>query len=342
MNIEENWEAGLDPATGKPGPRGGKSATPGSGALGTVRDDVTVPWMHGRLRSSRPRRLLQDAARGVSRAPRDLSGRPSRRRRPSRSAGASSTRRSTPSATSGTSPEIPRIRTTAASGSITTAVTAPGHRPSLVTAALWFKGLIGASVFAPANRARPWYQGRPGTCAWTMSSPRSEAEQSKDASGRRCTWPRSAARSSASIRRPALVTLVSSGDPAPAVYFPVGESRRVLGVAAGRMSWRSTSASTLRALDGRTSFDPGDTVTWRQPSGFPLTDVRVLLRLLRAGAVPRRLPVPRGRGRLAHGQRARWCGPRAAMRRGITATAGAIDRALVGRPALHGEARSPP
>ena len=47
VNIEENWEAGLDPATGKPGPRGGKAATPGSGALGTVRDDVTMPWMHG-------------------------------------------------------------------------------------------------------------------------------------------------------------------------------------------------------------------------------------------------------------------------------------------------------
>ena len=57
-----------------------------------------------------------------------------------------------------------------------------GHRPSVLTAALWFKGLLKTSVFAPANRPQPWYHGPP----WDVRMDNAEAEigsRNKDAHG---------------------------------------------------------------------------------------------------------------------------------------------------------------
>jgi len=61
-----------------------------------------------------------------------------------------------------------------------------------------------------------------------------------------------------------VVTLVSNGDPAPAVYFPAGEVVE----SAGSEVLTLTSNNTLKlsTVDG---FRPGDTVTWRQLTGFP-------------------------------------------------------------------------
>jgi hypothetical protein len=47
VNLEENFEAGFDRVTGKPGPRGGTSAAPGGRPLGTVLGDIALPWMLG-------------------------------------------------------------------------------------------------------------------------------------------------------------------------------------------------------------------------------------------------------------------------------------------------------
>jgi len=47
VNIEENFEAGFDRGTGRPGPRGGAAAAPGSKALGTIPGDIALPWMRG-------------------------------------------------------------------------------------------------------------------------------------------------------------------------------------------------------------------------------------------------------------------------------------------------------
>ncbi len=47
VNLEENFEAGFDRVTGKPGPRGGASGMPGSRALGTVLGDIALPWIRG-------------------------------------------------------------------------------------------------------------------------------------------------------------------------------------------------------------------------------------------------------------------------------------------------------
>src|SRR5207245_474268 len=45
VNLEENFEAGFDRVTGKPDPRGGVSAAPGSKPLGTIRGHIALPWM---------------------------------------------------------------------------------------------------------------------------------------------------------------------------------------------------------------------------------------------------------------------------------------------------------
>src|SRR5262249_51067192 len=97
-----------------------------------------------------------------------------------------------------------------------------GHRPSLLTAALWFKGLIPTSVFASVNRAQPWYQGRP----WDVRMDNAESEIGSrilPAPGA----PLHAATVTGAIERvdqaTRVLTLASGGDPEPAVYFPVGE-----------------------------------------------------------------------------------------------------------------------
>src|SRR5215471_17226721 len=47
VNIEENFEAGFDRTTGRPGPRGGATAAPGSNPLGTTPGDIVLPWLRG-------------------------------------------------------------------------------------------------------------------------------------------------------------------------------------------------------------------------------------------------------------------------------------------------------
>ena len=200
VNIEENFEAGFDSRTGKPGPRGGKSAAPGSVPLGSVGQDITVPWLRGAfdrpaalssfkaLRWTSPARSetylvthlggetleislgLIDKALYAERYLQNFAGRPAH-------------------------PYYGRVWLDHNGGD------GSGHRPSLITAALWFKGLLPTSVFASVNRSQPWYQGRP----WDVRMDNAESEigsrMSKDW-GRRSTRPRSPARSSASTRRP--------------------------------------------------------------------------------------------------------------------------------------------
>jgi hypothetical protein len=119
-----------------------------------------------------------------------------------------------------------------------------------------------------------------------------------------------------------VVTLVSKSDPAPAIYFPVAEVVESSG--GGRAEVLAlTSENTLQVstVDG---FRPGDTVTWRQPTGFPLTDVVFYygyyglmqyhdVYQFRVGAVG------------SHMDSGSVVWARAAMRRGITATAGAVS-----------------
>src|SRR5206468_5389687 len=68
-----------------------------------------------------------------------------------------------------------------------------------------------------------------------------------------------------------VVSLLSNGDPAPAVYFPAGEVVESTGGGRAKVLIL-TSPNTLKlsSVDGSR---PGDTMRWRQPSGFPLTDV---------------------------------------------------------------------
>jgi hypothetical protein len=47
VNIEENFAAGFDRATDRPGPRGGTTAAPRSNPLGTTFGDIALPWIRG-------------------------------------------------------------------------------------------------------------------------------------------------------------------------------------------------------------------------------------------------------------------------------------------------------
>ena len=135
-----------------------------------------------------------------------------------------------------------------------------------------------------------------------------------------------------------VVSLVSNGDPAPAVYFPVGEVVETAGGGRAKVLML-TSHNTLKlsTVDG---FRPGDTVRWRQPTGFPLTDVVFYygyyglaqyhdVYQFRVGAVG------------SHMDSGSVVWARAAIRRGITATAGAVtEPASAGVPFM--ATRSPP
>jgi hypothetical protein len=319
VNLEENFEAGFDRVTGKPGPRGGASAAPGSRALGTVLGDIALPWMHGAfdrpdqtnsfkaLRMASPARResylvthlggetletslgLVDKALYAERYLQNFAGRPAH-------------------------PYYGRVWLDHDGG------TGAGHRPSLLTAALWFKGLLETSVFAPANRSQPWYQGPP----WDVRMDNTKAEigsrDPKDAAA-----PPHGATVRGVIERvePAtrVVSLVSNGDPAPAVYFPAGEVVETAGGGRAKVLML-TSHNTLKlsTVDG---FRPGDTLRWRQPTGFPLTDVVFYygyyglkqyhdVYQFRVGAVG------------SHMDSGSVVWARAAIRRGITATAGAV------------------
>src|SRR5262249_53278850 len=90
-----------------------------------------------------------------------------------------------------------------------------------------------------------------------------------------------------------VITLASNDDPAPAVYFPAGQPVESSGGGhAEVLVLASLNTPELSRIDG---FRPGDTIAWRQPTGFPLTDVIFYSGYLRALAVPRRrLSVPSG------------------------------------------------
>src|SRR5262245_17438181 len=220
VNIEENFEAGFDRATGRPGPRGGARAAPESTPLGTVTADIALPWMRNAfdrperngsfktLRLASPERRetylvthlggetlevslgLVDKAVYAERYLQNFAGRPSH-------------------------PYYGRVWLDHNGG------TGAGHRPSLLTAALWFKGLMKTSVFAPVNKAQPWYQGSP----WDVRMDNVEAEigsRTKDPGVplHEATVYGVIERVDAATR---VITLASTGDPAPAVYFPAGE-----------------------------------------------------------------------------------------------------------------------
>jgi hypothetical protein len=320
VNIQENFEAGFDRATGRPGPRGGATAVPGSNPLGTTLGDIALPWIRGpfdrpeqgssfkTLRLASPERRetylvthlggetleislgLVDKALYAEGYLQNFAGRPSH-------------------------PYYGRVWLDHNGG------TGAGHRPSLLTAALWFKGLMKTSVFAPVNKAQPWYQGSP----WDVRMDNVEAEigsrDPKDPGAllHGATVHGVIERVDAATR---VITLASNGDPAPAVYFPAGEPVESTG--GGRaevLVLASLNTLKLSRVDG---FRPGDTVAWRQPTGFPLTDVVFYygyyglsqyhdVYQFRVGAVG------------SHTDSGSVVWARAAMRRGITATAGAVN-----------------
>lgn len=320
VNLEENFEAGFDRVTGKPGPHGGASAAPGGKPLGTVLGDIALLWMRGAfdrpdqtssfktLRMASPTRResylvthlggetletslgLVDKALYAERYLQNFAGRPAH-------------------------PYYGRVWLDHNGG------TGAGHRPSLLTAALWFKGLLKTSVFASANRPQPWYQGPP----WDVRMDNAEAEiGSRDPKD--LAAPLHVATVSGVIESvdPAtrVIVLLSNGDPAPAVYFPAGEVVESTG--GGRAQVLALTSHNTLQLSTVDKFRPGDTVKWRQPTGFPLTDVVFYYGYyglaqyhdvfqFRVGAVG------------SHMDSGSVVWARAAMRRGITATAGAVS-----------------
>jgi hypothetical protein len=320
VNLGENFEAGFDHSTGKPGPRGGKAAPAGSPALGTLLTDLRAPWMLGAfehpdrrtsftmLRAADPARRdtflathlggdtleislgLVDKALYAERYLRNFAGDPAH-------------------------PYYGRVWLDHNGGD------GAGHRPSLLASAGWFKGLLSSSVFFPLNRSRPWYRGRP----WDVGMDNVESEigsrDPKDPSA-----PLHVATTIATIEAvdPAasVVKLVSGGDPAPAAYFPVGEI--VESADGGRAKVMGITSNHTLKLSTIARFEPGNTVTWRQPTGFPLADVAFYygyyglaqyhdVYQFRVGAIG------------SHMDSASVVWARSAMRRGITATAGAIS-----------------
>ena len=320
VNIEENFEAGFDRLSGKPGQRGGAAAALGSKALGAIVDDITLPWVRNAfvrpdqsgsfktLRMASPARRetylvthlggetleislgLVDKALYGERYLQNFAGRP-------------------------THSYYGRVWLDHNGGS------GAGHRPSLLTAALWFKGMMKTSVFAPANQQQPWYQGPP----WDVRMDNAEAEiGSRDPKDP--TAPLHVATVSGVIERvdPATraIVLIANGDPVPAVYFPAGEVIDSSG--GGRAKIVALSSYTTLQLSTVDKFHPGDTVKWQQPTDFPLTDVVFYygyyglsqyydVYQFRVGAVGSHMDS--GSVVWAH----------AAMRRGITATAGAVN-----------------
>ena len=319
VNIEENFQAGFDRKTGRPGPRGGAAAAPGSNALGTVPGDIALPWVRGAfdrpeqigtfktLRLASPERRetylvthlggetleislgLIDKALYAERYLQNFAGRPEH-------------------------PYYGRVWLDHNGGD------GAGHRRSLLAAALWFKGLLQTSVFASSNRGQPWYQGPP----WDVRMDDAEAEiGSRDP--KNPTAPLHVATLSGVIERvdgpTRVVTLASNGDPAPAAYFPIGEPIESSGGGHTEvLVLTSPNSLRLSRVDG---FRPGDTVKW-QSTGFPLTDVVFYygyygleqyhdVYQFRVGAVG------------SHMDSGSSVWSKAAMRRGITATAGAVN-----------------
>jgi len=331
VNLEENFEAGLDSRTGKPGPRGGKTAAPGTVPLGGVFKDITVPWLSNvfdrpgtgsfkTLRRASPARSetylvthlggdslelslgLVAKALYAERSMRNFAGHPEH-------------------------PYYGRAWLDHNGGD------GAGHRPSLVTAAIWFKGLTPASVFATANRAMPWYRGSP----WDVRMDNVESEI-----GARVSKESGALHTptvTGTVERvdtaTSVVTLSTSGDQSPAVYFPAGEVIESSGKGRAEvLALVSPSALRLSTVDG---FGPKNSVTWHPATRFPLTDVFFYygyyglaqyhdVYQFRVGAM----------GAHMDSESIVWA--QAAMRRGITATAGAINEPSSGGVPFMGSA----
>jgi uncharacterized protein (TIGR03790 family) len=319
VNVEENFQAGYDAVTGKPGPRGGTSAAPGSGPLGSALDDIALAWIRGaferpdatlsfkKLRAASPARRetylvthlggetldisrgLVDKALYAERYLQNVAGRPAL-------------------------PYHGRVWLDHDGGS------GAGHRSSLVATALWFKGLTPASVFSPANRAQPWYQGPP----WDVRMDNAKRE----IGSRTATDPAAplhVATVSAVIERvdasARVVTLTAGGEPAPAVFFPVGEVVQSSG--GGRAEVVAITSDRTLVVSTAAHLNPGETLTWRQGTRFPLTDVMFYYGYYGLGQYYDVYQFPVGAiGAHVDSASAVWA--RAAMRRGITATAGAV------------------
>src|SRR5262249_52846008 len=149
-----------DRTTGRPGMRGDAAAAPGSSPLGTAVGDIALPWIRdafnspeqgGSFKTLRQASIarrdtylvthlggetleislgLVDKALYAERYLQNFASRPAH-------------------------PYYGRVWLDHNGG------TGAGHRGSLLAAALWFKGLIKLSVFAPGNQAQPWYLGPP-------------------------------------------------------------------------------------------------------------------------------------------------------------------------------------
>ena len=335
VNLEENFEAGVDPATGKPGPPGGRRAEPGAPPLGARRGQIVFGAVHtllARTDGSRSFRVVRDElppdrtaylvvhlggdtveiSRGLvdkalygERYLQSYAGQPDH-------------------------PYYGRVWLDHHPGRDA------GHRPSLVAAALWFQGLLPTSVFAPANRAQPWYRGQP----WDVRTDNGEQEIGSTV-GDAARLHRATAEATierVDVESRAVTLAIPRGkrppDPAPAAYFAAGEAVESDGGA------RTTIVALLSEnrvrLASVAGFKAGDALRWRQEGGFPLRDVAFYygyyslrryhdVYQFRVGAVG------------SHMDSGSIVWARAALRRGITATAGAIaEPASGGLPQMGG------
>ena len=320
VNLEENVEAGFDAATGKPGLRDRKSAAPGKGPLGSVAADIGVPWIRGAfdrpdrpvsfksLRASFPARRdtylvthlggetleislgLVDKALYAERYLQNFAGHPAH-------------------------PYYGSVWLDHDGG------LGAGHRSSVLAAALWFKGLARESVFARMNQTQSWYRGQPWNVQVDNAPSEIGSRGSNDPVGALHVATVTAVIESVDGAT-GVITLSLSGEPAPAVYFPVGEAvESSSGARAQIVALASTNTLKLSTAAG---FRPGETLTWRESTGFPLSDVLLYygyyglgqyhdVYQFRVGAVG------------SHMDSASLVWARGAMRRGITATAGTVN-----------------
>jgi hypothetical protein len=320
VNVEENVAAGFEPVTGKPGSHGVKSAAVGVSTLGSEPADIALPWILGAF--DRPERISSfKTLRATSPARRDtylvthLGGETLEISLGLVDKALYAERYLQNFAGNPAHPYHGRVWLDHDGG------TGAGHRSSLLTAALWFKGLIDTSVFALTNGTQPWYQGRP----WEVRMDNAESEIGSPGP-KAPTGSLHVATVTGAIERvdpaSATVTLASSSNPAPAVYFPVAEVvQSSSGARAEVVAITSDNTLTLSTITG---FSPGDTLTWRQTTGFPLADVTFYygyyglgqyrdVYQFRVGAVG------------SHMDSASVVWARSAMRRGITTTTGAVS-----------------
>ena len=318
VNVEENFQAGVA-VTGKPGPRGGPSARQGSGPLGGALDDIALAWIRGAFERPDPP-LSFKTLRAASPARREtylvthLGGETLEISRGLVDKALYAERYLQNFAAQPAHPYQGRVWLDHDGG------TGAGHRSSLVATALWFEGLTPASVFSPANRAQPWYQGPP----WDVRMDNAEREIGSRTSADPSA-PLHVATVSAAIERvdaaARVVTLAAGGEPAPAAFFPIGEVVESSG--GGRAEVVAVTSDRTLVVSTVARLNPGETLTWRQAAAFPLTDVMFYYGYYGLGQYHDVYQFPVGAVG-SHMDSASVVWARAAMRRGITATAGAV------------------